>query len=140
MDWLNAVCRHYNLMNGTIYLTANLIDRYLSLVSVNKSRLQLLGITCLFIASKCMSIQCIAVNDCVYITDESCRRDEILKLEQCVLAKLEWNVTPVLSTDFLDGYFVVCEATPIIRSLSHVRIKKLNLFNKVRIGDKYSRN
>ena len=42
----------FSFKRETVYIACNYLDRYLSRVSVKKSILQLVGITCLFIASK----------------------------------------------------------------------------------------
>lgn len=53
LDWLIEVCEVYKLHRETYYLTVDYIDRYLSVKhNISKNQLQLIGITCLFIASK----------------------------------------------------------------------------------------
>lgn len=53
LDWLIEVCEVYKLHRETYYLAMDYIDRYLSSHhNVPKNELQLIGITCLFIASK----------------------------------------------------------------------------------------
>jgi cyclin A len=45
------VSEEYTLVPDTLYLTVNLIDRFLSQNYIEKQRLQLLGVTCMLIAS-----------------------------------------------------------------------------------------
>ncbi|KAM7513212.1 hypothetical protein LguiB_012087 [Lonicera macranthoides] len=52
IDWLVEVSEEYELVPDTLYLTVNLIDRFLSKNYIEKQRLQLLGITCMLIASR----------------------------------------------------------------------------------------
>lgn len=53
LDWLIEVCEVYKLHRETYYLAMDYIDRFLSIhLNVPKNQLQLIGITCLFIASK----------------------------------------------------------------------------------------
>lgn len=53
LDWLIEVCEVYKLHRETYYLAMDFIDRYLSTHdNVPKNQLQLMGITCLFIAAK----------------------------------------------------------------------------------------
>lgn len=53
LDWLIEVCEVYKLHRETYYLAMDYIDRYLSIHhDLPKNQLQLIGITCLFIASK----------------------------------------------------------------------------------------
>lgn len=53
LDWLIEVCEVYKLHRETYYLTVDYLDRYLTAKqNISKNQLQLIGITCLFIASK----------------------------------------------------------------------------------------
>lgn len=54
LDWLIEVCEVYKLHRETYYLAVDYLDRFLSTstLKVTKSHLQLIGITCLFIAAK----------------------------------------------------------------------------------------
>lgn len=45
------VAEEYRLVPDTLYLTVNYIDRYLSGNSMDRQRLQLLGVACMMIAS-----------------------------------------------------------------------------------------
>ena len=42
----------FGLMPETLYLTVNIIDRYLSIQTVTRKELQLVGVTAMLIASK----------------------------------------------------------------------------------------
>jgi len=44
------VCLEFDLQEETFYLAVNYVDRYLSLFEVPRNRLQLLGVTALFVA------------------------------------------------------------------------------------------
>lgn len=52
VDWLIEVHYKFELMPETLYLTVYIIDRYLSLESVLRRDLQLVGITAMLIACK----------------------------------------------------------------------------------------
>ena len=52
IDWLVEVAEEYRLVPETLYLAVNYIDRFLAHVPVNRSKLQLVGVTCMLIASK----------------------------------------------------------------------------------------
>lgn len=42
----------FDLMHETLYLTINLLDRYLSEVPIQRNEMQLIGLTALLLASK----------------------------------------------------------------------------------------
>lgn len=52
VDWLVEVHLKFKLVPETLYLTINLIDRYLERKEVSRPKLQLIGVSCLLIASK----------------------------------------------------------------------------------------
>ena len=52
IDWLVEVHLKFKLVPETLYLTVNLIDRYLEKVEVMREKLQLIGVTAMLIASK----------------------------------------------------------------------------------------
>ncbi len=52
VDWLVDVHVKFKLVPETLYLTVNIIDRYLTVSRVSRPKLQLVGVTALMIASK----------------------------------------------------------------------------------------
>lgn len=52
VDWLIDVHRKFELMPETLYLTINIVDRFLSIKVVPRKELQLVGISSMLIASK----------------------------------------------------------------------------------------
>ncbi|KAK6159254.1 hypothetical protein DH2020_006568 [Rehmannia glutinosa] len=51
VDWLVEVAEEYKLVSDTLYLTINYIDRYLSAHKLIRNKLQLLGVSCMLVAS-----------------------------------------------------------------------------------------
>ncbi|XP_045523890.1 G1/S-specific cyclin-E [Pieris brassicae] len=105
LDWLNEVCAVYKLHRETFHLTVDYIDRYLSnTADVQKGCLQLIGITCLFIAAKIEEVYPPKITEFAYVTDGSCTTDEILLEEQLVLKILSWSLTPITINSWLNIY------------------------------------
>ena len=71
VDWLVEVADEYKLLPQTLYLTINYIDRFLSVMSVLRGKLQLVGTACMLIASKFEEIYPPEVSEFVYITDDT---------------------------------------------------------------------
>ncbi|CAH2080057.1 unnamed protein product [Thlaspi arvense] len=93
IDWLVNVHVKFDLSPETIYLTINIIDRFLSLKPVPRRELQLLGVSALLIASKYEEIWLPQVDDLVYVTDNSYSNKQILVMEKTILGNLEWYLT-----------------------------------------------
>ena len=51
-DWLIQVHVRFRLLPETLFLCVNIIDRFLSARVVSLAKLQLVGVTCMFIAAK----------------------------------------------------------------------------------------
>lgn len=52
VDWLIEVHRRFELTPKALYLTINILDRYLSMENVSRRELQLVGIGSLLLACK----------------------------------------------------------------------------------------
>jgi cyclin E len=105
LDWLIEVCEVYKLHRETYYLTVDYLDRYLTArKDVSKNQLQLIGITCLFVASKVEEIYPPKLAEFAYVTDGACSEEDILQQEILVLQALNWNVSPVTIMGWLSIY------------------------------------
>ncbi|XP_014620658.1 cyclin-A1-1-like isoform X1 [Glycine max] len=93
VDWLVEVAEEYRLVPETLYLTVNYLDRYLSGNAMNRQRLQLLGVSCMMIASKYEEICAPQVEEFRYITDNTYLKEEVLQMESAVLNYLEFEMT-----------------------------------------------
>ncbi|KAK9273034.1 hypothetical protein L1049_017841 [Liquidambar formosana] len=101
VDWLVEVSEEYKLVPDTLYLTVNLIDRFLSENYIEKQRLQLLGVTCMLIASKYEEICAPHVEEFCFITDNTYTKGEVLKMESRVLNFLHFQLSVPTTKTFL---------------------------------------
>jgi hypothetical protein len=93
IDWLVEVHLKFKLMPETLYLTVNLIDRFLEVEVIARNKLQLVGVTAMFIASKYEEIYAPECRDFVYISDKAYTREQILAMEGLMLSKLNFQLT-----------------------------------------------
>ena len=92
VDWLVEVHQKFKLLPETLFLTVNVIDRFLSLRSVPFSKLQLVGITAMFIAAKYEEVYAPSVTQYVYMADGGYEVEEVLKAERSILTTLGFNL------------------------------------------------
>ncbi|EPE07894.1 g2 mitotic-specific cyclin [Ophiostoma piceae UAMH 11346] len=92
MEWLIQVHARFNLLPETLFLTVNYIDRFLSAKIVSVAKLQLVGATAIFIASKYEEIICPSIQEIVYMVDGGYTTDEILKAERFMLSMLNFEL------------------------------------------------
>lgn len=97
VDWIVEVHSHFKLQEETLFLCVNLLDRVFERTSVRKSDLQLIGVTCLFIASKVEEIYPPELSDFAYITKNACAMKNILNKEREILKLLDFDIMTVYS-------------------------------------------
>lgn len=93
IDWLIEVHLKFKLMPETLFLTINLIDRFLACHIVLRKNLQLVGVTAMLLASKYEEIWSPEVDDFVFISDKAYTREQVLGMEKQMLNKLRFNLT-----------------------------------------------
>lgn len=93
VDWLVEVGEEYKLQTETLHLAVNYIDRFLSYMAVQRSKLQLVGTACMFIAAKYEEIYPPDVSEFVYITDDTYNKRQVLRMEHLVLKVLGFDLS-----------------------------------------------
>nr|AAO73601.1 cyclin B [Lytechinus variegatus] len=101
VDWLVQVHLRFHLLQETLFLTVQLIDRFLVDHTVSKGKLQLVGVTAMFIASKYEEMYPPEINDFVYITDQAYTKSQIRQMEIVMLKGLGYNLGKPLCLHFL---------------------------------------
>jgi len=102
VDWLVEVSEEYKLKTETVYLAVSYTDRFLSSMSVVRSKLQLVGIVCLLIAAKYEEIYPPGVGEFAFITNDSYTKKQVLRMEHLVLKVLGFDVSMPTSHEFVN--------------------------------------
>ncbi|KAJ7284917.1 cyclin [Mycena rebaudengoi] len=93
VDWLLQVHLRYHMLPETLWIAVNIVDRFLTARTVSLIKLQLVGVTAMFIAAKYEEILAPSVEEFVYMTENGYNKEEILKGERIVLQTLEFRVS-----------------------------------------------
>jgi cyclin B len=101
VDWLVEVHIKFKMVPETLYLTVQLIDRYLQFKQVRRSKLQCVGVAALLAAAKYEEIYPPELRDLVYITDRAYNKQEILDMESDIINTLEYEFTAPTTHTFL---------------------------------------
>uniref|UniRef100_A0A1A9X494 Uncharacterized protein n=1 Tax=Glossina brevipalpis TaxID=37001 RepID=A0A1A9X494_9MUSC len=132
LDWLIEVCEVYKLHRETYYLAVDYLDRYLSTQkNVQKTHLQLIGITCLFVAAKVEEIYPPKIGEFAYVTDGACEESDILKHEILLLQALQWNISPLTAIGWLGVYMQLNVSNRTPASFSTIRNTTLNCHENI---------
>ncbi|KAF3592341.1 hypothetical protein DY000_02027955 [Brassica cretica] len=110
IDWLIEVHDKFELMNETLYLTVNLIDRFLSKQAVVRKKLQLVGLVALLLACKYEEVAVPIVEDLVVISDKAYTRNDVLEMEKIMLNTLQFNMSLPTQYPFLKRFLKAAQA------------------------------
>lgn len=118
VDWLVDVHLKFKMVPETLYLTINIIDRYLEVKQVRRSKLQLVGVAALLAAAKYEEIYPPELKDLVYITDSAYNKHEIVEMESSILDALHYNFTVPTIHTFLCRHLKAAHADRAMVQLS----------------------
>ncbi|ELQ75171.1 Cyclin B, kinase-activating protein [Trachipleistophora hominis] len=90
VDWLIDVHWQLGLHPETLFLTVDLIDRFLSLRTVSKNKLQLVGVTALMVAAKYEEVECPLFSTFRMLIN--CDTSDLMNAERYLLMTLDFNL------------------------------------------------
>ncbi|KAI8440429.1 hypothetical protein MSG28_001738 [Choristoneura fumiferana] len=106
IDWLVEVCDEYGQQSETLHLAVSYVDRFLSYMSVVRTKLQLVGTAATYIAAKYEEVYPPEVSEFVYITDDTYSKREVLRMEHLILKVLSFDLSTPTSLAFLSHYCI----------------------------------
>lgn len=124
IDWLVEVHGKFKMVPESLYITVQIIDRYLELKSIRRSKLQLVGVAALMIAGKYEEIYPPQLPALIQITDQAFTRAEIVAMENDICLTLDFNFTIPTSHNFLCRFLKAAHADRKIVQLSCYLIER----------------
>merc|ERR1711962_993733 len=102
-DWMVEVHQQFTLLQETLYLSVAILDRYMQLQAANitRKKLQLVGVTSMFIAAKYEEMYAPEIGDFVYITDNAYSESQIREMEIKIMGVLKFDLGRPLPLHFL---------------------------------------
>ncbi|XP_009149067.1 putative cyclin-B3-1 isoform X5 [Brassica rapa] len=123
INWLIEVHSKFDLMHETLYLTMNLLDRYLSQVPVQKNEMQLIGLTALLLASKYEDYWHPRIKDLISISAETYTREQILGMERIMLKQLKFRLNEATPYVFMLRFLKAAQSNKKLQQLSFYLIE-----------------
>ncbi|XP_062165557.1 G2/mitotic-specific cyclin-2-like [Alnus glutinosa] len=123
IDWLIEVHYKFELMDETLYLTVNLIDRFLAAQPVVRKKLQLVGVTAMLLACKYEEVSVPVVEDFIVISDRAYSRKEVLDMEKLIVNALQFNLSVPTAYVFMRRFLKAAQAGKKLELLSFFLIE-----------------
>ncbi|XP_058772680.1 G2/mitotic-specific cyclin-1-like isoform X2 [Vicia villosa] len=110
IDWLVEVHDKFDLVHETLFLTVNLIDRFLEKQSVVRKKLQLVGLVAMLLACKYEEVSVPVVGDLILISDRAYSRKEVLEMEKLMVNTLKFNISVPTAYVFIRRFLKAAQA------------------------------
>lgn len=105
LNWILNIHFHYKMSSETLFLTANIFDRFFACYeNIALDKVHLVAVTSLFIASKYEEIKCMTTDHLIKVTRGMYTKEEILHMERAILKALDFNLTIASVHVFLKRY------------------------------------
>ncbi|KAM6541140.1 hypothetical protein CsatB_005587 [Cannabis sativa] len=118
IDWLIEVHHKFELMEETLFLTVNLIDRFLERQIVIRKKLQLVGVTAMLLACKYEEVSVPVIEDFVLITDKAYTKQDVLDMEKLIVNELQFNFSVPTPFVFLRRFLQAAQSNKKLEILS----------------------
>lgn len=118
IDWLISIHYQFHLTPETLYMTVGILDRFCQNENIAKNKVQLVGITSMFIASKYEEIYPPEMNDFVSMCDNLYHKKDIIKMEIAILKGLKFELGRPLPLHFLRRMSKAAHADAVIHTMA----------------------
>ncbi|XP_012467657.1 G2/mitotic-specific cyclin-2 [Gossypium raimondii] len=123
IDWLIEVHYKFDLMEETLLLTINLIDRFLERCTVIRKKLQLVGMTAMLLACKYEEVSVPIVEDFVLISDKAYTRKDVLDMEKLMVNTLQFHMSVPTPYVFMRRFLKAAQSEKKLEFLSFFLIE-----------------
>jgi len=127
-SWMTEVHMQFELREVVLWASFQICDRFLSKVNIHREKLQLVGCTCIWIASKYHEIYPPLASDLVHMSDKAFTKDDIIAMECQMCNSLSYKFSIPNAFQFLDRFTEVA-----IENIKEQRLK-----NRVKFLARYA--
>jgi hypothetical protein len=105
MHWLYDLNSFFKFSADTFFLAASLVDRFLSKIKVRTNLLQIIGVSCFFIAAKLKEEEedQPTLSELTSNCDNAFAECDVTRMEVTILEKLKWQIITPTPLQFLEG-------------------------------------
>lgn len=117
VDWLVEVAVMKDFPSQIVHIAVNCVDQYLMRRKVQRSELQLLGITCMLIVARFQGTDIVTIREAAWLTDGTYKYEEVVRMMGEVMSCIKGQVRVLTIPDFLQLFCslgAVCPKTECI--------------------------
>lgn len=106
VSWLTRLNEEFEFHPETLFLSVAIFDRFLALVKAQPKYLNCIGVTCFYLAAKTVEEDSLMPDTLMLVRNSECGCSvaEVLRMERCILGKLDWDLRFSTPLDFLHLY------------------------------------
>lgn len=141
VKWIIQVGEKFKVKPETIHICVQLIDFVLIVKgsTINKSNYQLLGVSCLFVASKFNEIHTHDAEKYVMVCDGQYTLEQMFEMESVILIATDFNLQFPTVIEFADCLAKDMQLSDtcltLVKNLSNLCVFDFDLFNKYKKND-----
>ncbi|WAQ97413.1 CCNF-like protein [Mya arenaria] len=102
VDWLAEVAAMKMFSTHTFHVAVGVVDRFLKLNSVPRSKLQLLGVSAMVLCSRFLGSDIITIREAAWLTDNTYKYEDVVRMMGEITATLRGNLRTATSVDFAE--------------------------------------
>ncbi|KAG8429419.1 hypothetical protein GDO86_017435, partial [Hymenochirus boettgeri] len=117
IDWLVEVATMKDFSSLCLHMTVGMVDRYLKLRSVARTKLQLVGIACMVICTRFISKEILTIREAVWLTDNTYKYEDLVRMMGEIISALDGKIRMPTVVDYKD---VLSYLIPLDRNTLHL--------------------
>lgn len=117
VEWCYQVVDHCELGRDVVSYAMSYFDRIVPHYGINDTIVQLVSMTCLYLAIKVHCPKKISVQSMVSLSRGSFRDDQVVKMERIILQGLNWHLNPATPHLFLEIFFETSQEDPAMNEI-----------------------
>ena len=113
VDWLIELHQIFDFRERTLFITVQILDKYLSKKMISFEDLQLLAITALNIGSKQEEVEYPILDNYITVSGDILTKEELISMENKVLSVINYKIVTPTVLDFFEIMSGICDLNPI---------------------------
>ena len=107
IEWLSYIVHYFSQSNETLFMSINIMDRYISKKKITLNIYQLVAISSYLIASKYEDTFTPSIDDLIYISKNIYNHNDITTMEKDILNILNFDIFSVSSYQFFSSFYLI---------------------------------